>query len=36
MVASLYGVNQEAKSIWVYMEVDGDGLAGVTLVLKTS
>jgi len=33
MVASLYGVNQEAKSIWVYMEVDGDGLAGVTLEL---
>jgi electron transfer flavoprotein alpha subunit len=33
MVASLYGVNQEAKSIWVYMEVDGDDLAGVTYEL---
>jgi electron transfer flavoprotein alpha subunit len=33
MVASLYGVNQEAKSIWIYMEVDGGSLAGVTLAL---
>jgi len=33
MVASLYGANQEAKSIWIYMEVDGDSLAGVTLEL---
>jgi electron transfer flavoprotein alpha subunit len=33
MVASLYGVDQEAKSIWVYLEVDGDSLAGVSLEL---
>ena len=33
MVASLYGVDQETKSIWVYLEVDGEVLAGVTLEL---
>jgi electron transfer flavoprotein alpha subunit len=35
MVASLYGVDQEAKSIWVYLEVDGGKLAGVSLELIT-
>jgi len=33
MAASLYGTEQEAKSIWVYLEVDGDRLAGVSLEL---
>ena len=33
MVASLYGVDQEAKSIWVYLEVDEGQLAGVSLEL---
>ena len=33
MAASLYGLDQEAKSIWVYMEVDRDHLAGVSLEL---
>jgi electron transfer flavoprotein alpha subunit len=33
MVASLYGVDQETKSIWVYLEVDGNQLAGVSLEL---
>lgn len=35
MAASLYGLDQEAKSIWVYMEVDRDLLAGVSLELIT-
>ena len=33
MVASLYGPDQEAKSIWIYLEVDGGLLAGVSLEL---
>lgn len=33
MVASLYGVDQETKSIWVYLEVEGDALSGVSLEL---
>jgi electron transfer flavoprotein alpha subunit len=33
MAASLYGIEQETKSIWVYLEVDGDALAGVSLEL---
>ena len=33
MVASLYSLDQETKSIWVYLEVDGGGLAGVSLEL---
>jgi electron transfer flavoprotein alpha subunit len=33
MAASLYGVDQETKSIWIYLEVDGDRLAAVSLEL---
>ncbi|MFN2213372.1 MAG: electron transfer flavoprotein subunit alpha/FixB family protein [Anaerolineales bacterium] len=33
MVASLYSVDQETKSIWVYLEVDEGQLAGVSLEL---
>ena len=33
MVSSLYGVDQEGKSIWVYLEVEAGGLAGVSLEL---
>ena len=33
MVDSLYGLNEESKSIWVYLEVDGDKLAAVSLEL---
>jgi electron transfer flavoprotein alpha subunit len=33
MVASLYGPDQEAKSIWIYLEVDGGDLAGVSMEL---
>jgi electron transfer flavoprotein alpha subunit len=33
MVASLYGLDQETKSIWVYLEVDGDRLAAISLEL---
>ena len=33
MVASLYGVDKETKSIWVYLEVDEGKLAGVSLEL---
>jgi electron transfer flavoprotein alpha subunit len=30
MVASLYGVDQESKAIWIYLEVETGGLAGVS------
>jgi electron transfer flavoprotein alpha subunit len=30
MVASLYGVAQESKAIWIYLEVDRGGLTGVS------
>ncbi len=33
MVSSLYGIDQESKSIWVYLEVEAGGLAGVSLEL---
>ena len=33
MVSSLYGIDQEGKSIWVYLEVEAGGLAGVSLEL---
>ena len=33
MVSSLYGIGQERKSIWVYLEVEAGGLAGVSLEL---
>jgi electron transfer flavoprotein alpha subunit len=35
MAASLYGISEESKSIWVYLEVDGDQLAAVSLQLVT-
>ena len=35
MTSSLYGYDQESKAIWVYMEVDGDHLVGVSLELIT-
>jgi len=33
MVSSLYGIGRERKSIWVYLEVESGGLAGVSLEL---
>ena len=33
MVSSLYGIDQEGKSIWVYLEVEAGGLSGVSLEL---
>jgi electron transfer flavoprotein alpha subunit len=33
MVASQYGIDQETKSIWVYLEVDVDRLAAISLEL---
>ena len=33
MTASQYGIDQETKSIWIYLEVDEGGLAGVSLEL---
>ena len=33
MAASLYGIDQETKSIWVYLEVEGGQLAAVSLEL---
>jgi electron transfer flavoprotein alpha subunit len=30
MITSLYGIDQESKSIWVYLEVEAGGLAGVS------
>jgi electron transfer flavoprotein alpha subunit len=33
MVSSLYSLDQECKCIWVYLEVETEGLAGVTLEL---
>lgn len=33
MADSLYGISEESKSIWVYLEVDGDQLAAVSLEL---
>ena len=33
MATSLYGVDQETKSIWVYLEVDVDRLASISLEL---
>ena len=33
MVSSLYGIGQERKSIWVYLEVESGRLAGVSLEL---
>jgi len=33
MVSSLYGIEQERKSIWVYLEVEAGGLASVSLEL---
>jgi electron transfer flavoprotein alpha subunit len=33
MVASLYGVDQESKAIWIYLEVEAGGLAGVSIEL---
>jgi electron transfer flavoprotein alpha subunit len=35
MGSSLYGIEQERKSIWVYLEVEAGGLAGVSLELIT-
>ena len=33
MVASLYGTQEESKSIWVYLEQEGGVLEGVSLEL---
>ena len=33
MATSLYGIDQENKSVWVYLEVEAGGLVGVSLEL---
>jgi hypothetical protein len=33
MVSSLYGVDQEDKSFWIYLEADAGKLEGVSLEL---
>jgi electron transfer flavoprotein alpha subunit len=33
MVSSLYSLDQESKSVWIYLEVESGSLAGVTLEL---